>query len=109
MTMTATERDLRLDILDTLLTTCNAACVNNTSAVGDCIEAIDCFNNGGAFNEETGLCGTAENNCHENPLPDFIGQAPADTPQACNAASKNKCTVILDSADGTLCKTDSCP
>jgi len=77
--------------LDSLFTDCNAACLSNTG-VGDCIESIDCFNNGGAI-DENGLCGEAAFNCHEQPL--GIPSGAADTPQACNAASKNTCEVIL--------------
>jgi hypothetical protein len=79
--------------LDSLFSSCNAACLSNSSDVGDCIEAIDCFNNGGAIDPTSGLCGAAAFNCHEAPL--GIPQGSADTPQACNAASKNSCTVIL--------------
>jgi len=78
--------------LDSLFSDCNAACLSNTG-VGDCIGEIDCFNNGGAIDPNTGLCGESSFNCHNQPLP--IPQGSADTPQACNAASKNSCTVIL--------------
>jgi hypothetical protein len=99
--------------LDSLFTACNAACVSNSGLVGDCIEAIDCFNNGGEIDSQTGLCGEGAFNCHEQPLP--ISQGPADTPQACNAASKNTCTVILGgeanctSGNKTSPGAESCP
>jgi slime mold repeat-containing protein len=82
--------------LSTLFSQCTDACINNTDLVGDCISAIDCFANGGLFDPDTGLCGTDPNgSCHERALPDFVTTQSADTPQACNAASKNTCEVIL--------------
>jgi hypothetical protein len=81
--------------LGDLFADCNAACLSNTG-VGDCIAAIDCFNNGGLFNETTGLCGeNPGGSCHERALPDTLTLGPADTPEECNAASKNQCEVIL--------------
>jgi hypothetical protein len=93
--------------LDSLFTKCNAACLANNSDIGDCIEAIDCFNNGGAIDPSTGLCGEAAFNCHNQPLP--IAQGKADTPQECNAASKNSCTVILAGEANCTSGTQSCP
>jgi hypothetical protein len=93
--------------LDDLFTDCNAACESNSSDIGDCIEAIDCFNNGGAIDPISGLCGEAAFNCHEQPLP--IAQGKADTPQACNAASKNTCTVILSGQSNCTSNSQSCP
>jgi hypothetical protein len=77
-----------------LFAECNADCLSNTNVTA-CINAIDCFNNGGLPNLDTGACGTDPNgSCHERDLPDFIDQESADTSQACNAARKNNCTVI---------------
>jgi len=82
--------------LGALFAACNDACINNTADVGDCIAAVDCFANGGVFNPTTGLCGPdTGGSCHERDLPDFLVTGAADTPQACNAASKNTCEVIL--------------
>jgi hypothetical protein len=92
--------------LGALFDACNDACINNTADVGDCISAIDCFANGGLFDPTTGLCGEDPNSCHERALPDFINQQSADTPQACNAASKSPCTVVPTAAadtDESLC------
>jgi hypothetical protein len=81
--------------LGELFADCNEACLEN-DGVGDCIAAIDCFNNGGVFNETTGLCGEDPgDSCHEQPLPETIDQGPADTAQACNAAAKSPCATIL--------------
>jgi len=91
--------------LDSLFTDCNAACLSNTN-VGDCIEAIDCFNNGGNIDPSTGLCGSGGFNCHDQPLP--IAQGKANTPQECNAASKNACTVILGGQSSCTSNDQSC-
>ena len=93
--------------LGDLFNDCTNACINNTADVGDCISAIDCFNNGGIFNGETGLCGDDPGeSCHDRALPDSINQTSADTPQACNAASKSPCTAVPTAAaetDENLC------
>jgi hypothetical protein len=84
--------------LGALFDDCNKACRGEASnlSVGACTEAVDCFNNGGAFDADTGLCGTDPNgSCHERPLPPpWDPPGAADSPQTCNAARKNDCTVI---------------
>lgn len=81
--------------LATLFGDCNAACRGNVG-VGDCIAAADCFNNGGAVDPQSGLCGPdPSGSCHERALPDTIAGGRADTPQACHRARKNDCTVVL--------------
>jgi len=91
--------------LEALFNDCNAACLSNTG-VGDCIGEIDCFNNGGAIDPNTGFCGSSSFNCHEQPL--GIPQGSANTPQECNAASKNRCTVILAGEANCTSDTQSC-
>src|SRR6185436_7946289 len=83
--------------LGTLFSECNKACLGQPSSltVGDCISAVDCFNNGGAPDEETGLCGTDPNgSCHERALPSSLPLGSADTPKECNAARKNDCGIL---------------
>jgi hypothetical protein len=81
--------------LDELFSDCNNACqgLSSTRSVGDCIEQVDAFNNGN-FENETG--------CHDRALPAFLPKGAADTPQACNAARKNSCTVIPPGEKSTL-------
>jgi hypothetical protein len=82
--------------LGTLFGECNNACrgAASTLSVGDCISAVDCFNNGGAI-DENGLCGEDPlGSCHERALPDTLPLGSADTPQECNAARKNACGTI---------------
>jgi hypothetical protein len=63
-------------------------------SVGECIEAVDCFNNGGAI-DENGLCGSDPfGSCHERALPSFLPKGGADTPKQCNSARGNSCGVI---------------
>src|SRR5262249_22743875 len=60
--------------LGSLFDACNSACRGAASSmsVGDCIEAVDCFNNGGAI-DENGLCGSDPfGSCHERALPSFL-------------------------------------
>jgi len=83
--------------LSDLWTDCNAACTGGASdlTVGDCISAVDCFNNGGDLNSD-GLCIIDDvNNCHDRALPDTLTLGPADSSQTCNYARKNtQCTII---------------
>jgi len=79
-----------------LFASCNDACrgAGGSMSVGDCIEAVDCFNNGGAI-DENGLCGSDPfGSCHERALPSFLPKGGADTPKQCNAARGNSCGVI---------------
>jgi hypothetical protein len=111
---------------------CNTACAqgNTTAMVGgntiDCIDAIDCFNNGGSFDTTTGFCtlGTCANgdacneetpctdlsqctplpnNCHDQELCNedlglcFDPPGPAGSSKQCNAANQNDCTIFSGS------------
>jgi hypothetical protein len=85
--------------LSGLFDDCTKACLGDPTAtrtIGDCIGEIDCFNNGGAVDEQTGLCGASPSgNCEQRNLPPpFNTAGGADTPQVCNAARKNACTVV---------------
>jgi len=95
---------------------CNTACAEgNTSVDGlNCIAAIDCFNNGGTFND--GICTIATNNCHDQTVvgvcfvnkeptntlcsdnaPCAVGTCkpgPAGSSDKCNAAKTNNCAVV---------------
>ena len=91
---------------------CNAACAaGNTSAIVngksvDCITAIDCANNGGSFSVASGSCreGGADS-CHQQPLCNegvglcFEPPGPAGSPDNCNAARQNSCTIFNTAAE----------
>src|SRR5262249_55425047 len=83
--------------LSDLLDDCTKACLGDPSAtrtIGDCVGEIDCFNNGGAIDDQTGLCGPSPSgNCEQRALPSPFNTPGADTPQTCNAARGNPCTV----------------
>jgi hypothetical protein len=64
----------------TLLDACDQACINDTSAVGQCIEDIDAFNNG-VSPDATG--------CHDRQIPGFQPPGPAGSSGDCNTASGN--------------------
>ena len=83
-----------------LFEACNAACaagdvtVTVDSTEIDCISAIDCFNNGGTFDEATGECTPGgEENCHTRELDNggcvFTPPGPAGSTDECNQARKN--------------------
>jgi hypothetical protein len=102
--------------LDQLFGSCNSSCLGlpNSPSVGDCISAVDCFNNGGSLDAQ-GLCEFDDNNnCHNRALPATLNQGPADTPQQCNAARGNACEIILSGeascATGTKSSSpETCP
>ncbi len=93
--------------LGALFSSCNAACLGGN--VGDCIDAIDCFNNGGAFDPESDTCEEVEDSCHDEPLCNedlglcFESPGPAGSSKACNAATKNDCT-IFGGCDADTCQ-----
>jgi hypothetical protein len=106
-------------------------------SVGDCIAQLDCFNNGGQFDSGsnncfTGTCGNDgvtlcngstncgtfqcvnfPSNCHDRPLCNqtlgvcFNDPGPAGSPNECNNARDNMCTII-GTGEGS-CMKDSCP
>jgi hypothetical protein len=84
--------------LSGLLDDCTKACLGDptaTRSIGDCIGEIDCFNNGGAVDPTTGLCGASPSgNCEQRNLPSPFDTPGADTPQTCNQARGNACTVV---------------
>jgi hypothetical protein len=86
-----------------LFTQCSNACRGAASdlTVGDCIAAVDCFNNGGHYDDVEGLCTFDEDNCHERALPASLPLGAADSPQTCNQARKNTCGVIPDYEQST--------
>jgi Dictyostelium (slime mold) repeat len=74
-----------------LFSDCNEACATGGD-LDDCIAAIDCFNNGGTF--ENGECTPGgEENCHTRELDNggctFQPPGPAGSSDACNEARKN--------------------
>jgi hypothetical protein len=95
--------------LDLLFGSCNSSCLGlpNSPSVGDCISAVDCFNNGGSLDAQ-GLCEFDDNNnCHNRALPATLNQGPADTPQQCNSARKNACEIILSGEQSCATGTKS--
>jgi hypothetical protein len=95
---------------------CNThACLGTagTFDVGECIGGLDCFNNGGSFDQSTGSCEVLANNCHDQPLCNqdinlcFEPPGPAGSSTECNSAKDNSCTII-GSGEAT-CGTDACP
>jgi len=98
----------------TLWTECDDLCAFNGPVtphgldIGGCINALDCFNNGGLA-DATGNCGPNPNgNCHNrdlcqvdasgHPIPGGIcypDPGPAGSSDACNAARDNNCTIIF--------------
>jgi hypothetical protein len=99
--------------LGDLFSMCDEACLNGAS-LGNCVDAVDCFNNGGHFNAETGSCETTGDSCHSRPLCNediglcFDRPGPAGSSTKCNAAigrrrAPNDCTIFGG------CATDSCP
>jgi hypothetical protein len=106
----------------TIYAACNDACAGGSTSASvegetvDCVEAIDCFNNGGTFDAESGFCQTGSceetgapcnektdcvcvptpGNCQDRDLPESIcsGGCPASSSNKCNQATQNSCTVV---------------
>jgi hypothetical protein len=82
------------DVFNACNTACEAGSVTATVDTTEinCIEVIDCFNNGGeTFDPVLGCLGNS--GCHEaeldNGCVDFTPPGPAGSPKACNDARKN--------------------
>jgi hypothetical protein len=94
--------------LGDLYSQCNEACSTGDSSANGCIEAVDCFNNGGQFNETTGTCEPRPDKCHERQLCNlniglcFDPPGPAGSSNACNDAGGNKCAVLPTDMDCSL-------
>ena len=120
---------------------CNThACLGiaGTLSVGECIGALDCFNNGGSFDQSTGSCATGTcggdgltpcngstdcgtgiscvplpNNCHDQPLCNQDINLCFEPPGP--AGSANECNAARDNActitgpGEAQCGSDSCP
>jgi hypothetical protein len=82
--------------LGELFAACNDACTQKTGDVGECVAAVDCFNNGGDYDFQSGLCVTDTiANCHLRSLPSpYDGGVPASSAQTCSAVRKNACTIL---------------
>ncbi|MFN2376773.1 MAG: hypothetical protein ABR538_09565, partial [Candidatus Binatia bacterium] len=86
--------------IDVSFEDCSALCADGGNSladvtVGECIEQLDCFNNGRVMVD--GSC-VEGGGCHDEPLcNEEIGVCPLKTPasssNACNEATKNKCTI----------------
>jgi hypothetical protein len=98
--------------IDDVFLACNSVCTDSGASktdIGDCIEALDCFNNGGTFSN--GVCTPGgPDNCHNQPLPleelgldhcqDNLGnlvQGSSGSSNECNDAIKNACTIFSSS------------
>jgi len=73
----------------------------------DCIEALDCFNNGGTFDPGTdptnATCSASATSCHDallsaNGCAIFEPPGPAGSPKECNDARKDNCTILCSHA-----------
>jgi hypothetical protein len=91
--------------IEEVFNACNSACAaGDATAEVDgkqisCIGALDCFNNGGAFDVDTGKCGeVAGESCLDRDLEngcfDFQPPGPAGSPRACNEARRNDITIL---------------
>ena len=96
----------------------NNVCLGNPSqlglSVGDCINALDCFNNGGMSDGAGNCIAGGPNNCHNQPLCNqtlgicFNDPGPAGGSNNCNNAIGNACTIT--GPGEALCGADSpCP
>ena len=84
--------------IETTFNDCNATCADPTSTkeeITACIDAIDCFNNGGE-GLEGGVC-VGNTGCHDRNgagCIDLSHPGPASSPKKCNDARKDDCTVL---------------
>jgi hypothetical protein len=104
--------------IDAVFTACNDpanACATTATltdgTVVNCIEAIDCFNNGGTFDPgPPATCGASVNSCHDRDLVNgcfnFPNPGPAGSPKECNAARKDDCSIFCSVACSS---TVACP
>jgi hypothetical protein len=69
----------------TLLDDCNLACINDTDAVGECIEDIDAFNNG---------VSDLASGCHDRSIPGFTPPGPAGSGNLCGSVTNDDCTIF---------------
>ncbi len=85
--------------IEDLFAECNAVCADSSSTqseIGDCIGAIDCFNNGGAsYDAATDIC-SGDSGCHDRSLGciGFQNTGPASSPRKCNDARKDPETIF---------------
>ncbi|HEY2387018.1 MAG TPA: hypothetical protein VGK30_08660 [Candidatus Binatia bacterium] len=89
--------------IGTLFQQCNDVCTGASTArtVGQCIDLLDCFNNGFAPNAATGKCGAVTGtSCHDR---DFPACAQLHLPN-CNLPTSNHCF----GKEGAASSTDKC-
>jgi len=94
--------EIVLRYIDFDFSACNSVCEGGVQPAGaptvsQCIEQLDCFNNGGQMIDGTCTLGLP-NNCHEAVLcNESLGICPKNTPAtssaACNEATQNRCTI----------------
>jgi len=105
---------------------CNAVCTGaaTTHTVGQCIDLLDCFNNGFAPNPTTNKCGlTSGTSCHDRDFPSctllhlpncslpvkdkcFAKEGNAGSSDKCNAARDNDCIVLASGEANCTCDSD---
>jgi hypothetical protein len=125
--------------LSELFNGCNMACIGSEDVdeITGCIDAVDCFNNGGEYNYETGFCKIGEcsithadcedngdcpvtqscvptdGNCHDRDLCNenlglcFDPPGPAGSGKQCNDAIASACTVIPTGETGEHARDES--
>jgi nitrite reductase/ring-hydroxylating ferredoxin subunit len=96
--------------IETTFSQCDDVCkdAGSTNAqIGPCVDAVDCFNNGGQFDAATGHCTIGPDNCELRDLPlatlgltachDKSGnlvQGSSGSSGECNAARGNQITIF---------------
>jgi len=88
--------------IESLLAGCNQTCETgvpvNGLDVDDCINAVDCFNNGNTIVD--GACVATDDSCHDEDVCNeelglcFPDPGPATSAKTCNDARKSDCEVI---------------
>jgi len=83
-----------------LIADCNLTCASDSGgrSVNECIEEIDCFNNGGGWNE--GKCGYIPGRC------DVSGEY-CDENSDCTGLGDTMCEPTVNCHDLSLCEDDS--
>jgi len=105
--------------IEHVFTACQSACTHDAGAtmnIEQCIEALDCYNNGMGLPDASGVCG-ASTGSHARALPlgglfpngsRCAGKVgPAGSADECQKANESTCTIIGSSQ--SACVADTCP
>jgi hypothetical protein len=90
--------------IEDIFDACNTACANGEVTASldggvttfNCIDALDCFNNGGTGLDSLGVC-TGDSGCHErngDGCIDLSHPGPASSPKKCNDARKDTVSIF---------------